>query len=572
MHNDEVTPPPSAPEGYTPSAPKLEPRVQRLPAELDNWQVWDIDGVATDNVDAADIDPMPRIPDRQDDVLIVTLAERRWQVEPGGVVTLPITVLNNSTRGLTARAHLEGWLDDRWVVEPYLQAAIAPGERRTLELTIAPPRARDAEAGDYHLVVVVRSPDAPEHMARAGLVLTLLPFERVLLELLDAPEQAATWWRRSLVLPLRVANEGNRPLALTLEGTAPARLGRTTFPGSSDETRTQLSLRPGQRVRVPVRLTVTRLPWAALHSRALPYGLTARAEDGALLQQLRGAVEVRPVIGAWQMASLAGLAGAGFVAMILFVLVSALFLRANTLDPQASAPAAPPAPAIIIVTLNQPVAPPDSAGDSAHTAQSLASAIQSQPDPSLPLVLPDQVTAPGSGGPVRTGMQPSSKPDAAPISGAGATASGGAVSGGAAPMTYAQMFQSVSAQYDLDWRMLAAQAYVESGFDALALSSAGAMGLMQVLPTTWREWAPAVGASDPFDSYSNVQVAAVYLDYLRTQMAQQGRPEKEWMLVAYNWGIDRLGEFLDNGGEWQDLPEARRKYAEDILRTAQTLP
>jgi hypothetical protein len=48
-------------------------------------------------------------------------------------------------------------------------------------------------------------------------------------------------------------------------------------------------------------------------------------------------------------------------------------------------------------------------------------------------------------------------------------------------MTYAQMFQSVSAQYDLDWRMLAAQAYVESGFDALALSSAGAMGLMQVL-------------------------------------------------------------------------------------------
>ncbi|MBK8799940.1 MAG: hypothetical protein IPM07_28195 [Anaerolineales bacterium] len=342
--------------------------MQRLPAELDNWQVWDIDGAATDNVNVADVDHAPRIPDRQDDVLIVTLAERRWQVEPGGVVTLPITVLNNSTRGLTARAHLEGWLDDRWVVEPYLQAAIAPGERRTLELTIAPPRARDAEAGDYHLVVVVRSPDAPEHMARAGLVLTLLPFERVLLDLMDSPEQAATWWRRALVLPLRVANEGNRSLALTLEGTAPPRLGRMTFPGSADETSAQLSLRPGQRVRVPVRLTVARLPWAALHSRSLPYGLAARAEDGALLQQLRGAVEVRPVIGAWQMASLAGLAGAGFVAMILFVLVSALFLRANTLDSQASAPVAPPAPAIIIVTLNQPVAPPDSAGDSTHGA------------------------------------------------------------------------------------------------------------------------------------------------------------------------------------------------------------
>ncbi|HAJ37045.1 MAG TPA: hypothetical protein DCL15_15295 [Chloroflexi bacterium] len=141
-----------------------------------------------------------------------------------------------------------------------------------------------------------------------------------------------------------------------------------------------------------------------------------------------------------------------------------------------------------------------------------------------------------------------------------------------APMTYAQMFQAVGAQYDLDWRMLAAQAYIESSFDALALSQAGAMGLMQVLPTTWREWAPAVGASDPFDSYSNVQVAAIYLDYLRTQLAQQGHPEKEWMLVAYNWGLDRVSDFLANGGGWQDLPDARRKYAEDILRVAQTLP
>ncbi|MFN3333010.1 MAG: transglycosylase SLT domain-containing protein, partial [Caldilinea sp.] len=140
------------------------------------------------------------------------------------------------------------------------------------------------------------------------------------------------------------------------------------------------------------------------------------------------------------------------------------------------------------------------------------------------------------------------------------------------PMTYAQMFQTIGVQYDLDWRMLAAQAYIESGFDSLALSSAGAMGLMQVLPGTWREWAPVVGASDPFDSYSNVQVAAIYLDHLRSQLARRGYTEKEWTLVAYHWGIDRLNNFLAEGGSWQDLPEARRRYAEDILRIAQTLP
>ena len=67
-------------------------------------------------------------------------------------------------------------------------------------------------------------------------------------------------------------------------------------------------------------------------------------------------------------------------------------------------------------------------------------------------------------------------------------------------------------------------------------------------------------------------MAAVYLDYLRTQLARPGRPEKEWMLVAYKWGLERVNELLATGGAWQGLPEARRKYAEDILRIAQTLP
>jgi soluble lytic murein transglycosylase-like protein len=307
-----------------------------------------------------------------------------------------------------------------------------------------------------------------------------------------------------------------------------------------------------------VQLTVKRLPLVALHSRSLPFALTARATTGTVLQQLRSAVEVRPVIGAWQMASFAGLAAVGVAAVSLLLLVGALFLRASTADSQAVGPAVPLAPAVIVVTLNQPVVAP---ATSNVATPSFSAAIQSQPDPALPLVLPDQVTAPGSGGPARP---------AAPVP--DAPAAPGSIAATGAPLTYAQMFQAVGAQYDLDWRTLAAQAYIESSFDALALSSAGAMGLMQVLPATWREWAPAVGASDPFDSYSNVQVAAVYLDYLRTQLARQGHLEKEWMLVAYNWGLDRVTDFLATGGAWQDLPDAPRKYAEDILRIAQTLP
>lgn len=144
--------------------------------------------------------------------------------------------------------------------------------------------------------------------------------------------------------------------------------------------------------------------------------------------------------------------------------------------------------------------------------------------------------------------------------------------GDAPRLTYAQMFQDVGLRYDLDWRMLAAQAYVESGFDALALGNRGSMGLMQIQPQTWREWAPVISAADPFDSYSNAMVAGLYLDYLRSLLASQGYPQIEWMLVAYNWGPDQLLGFLGRGGEWADLPAEVRNYAEDVLRIARTIP
>lgn len=570
MHSDEQTPiaPDSGDHEASTSNETAQPTVQRLPVELTDWQVWDIDGAVSDLDEPVD-EPL-RIPDRQDEVVVATLPQRRWQVEPGGAVTLPVTVLNNSAQRLAVRAYLEGWLDDRWVAEPYIQANLTPGERRTLELTFAPPRHANVEAGDYHVAVVVRSLDEPARITRFGVVLTILPFDQIALDPSEFPESPATWWRRTLTLPLRVANEGNRPLSLYLEGMTASEVGCLTVAGKEHGHETPFSLQPGERIRLPVRVKMRRLPLIALHSRSLPFVLRARAsEDGRILQQLRSAVEVRPIVGAWQLASLAGLAMAGAMAAVLIVVLGALFLRISAGGERPSALAQPPAPAIIVVTLNQPVASGSAANKERNDAERAAfvgdpaGARIGQPDPSLPLVLPDQITAPGSGGPVRSVVRPP----------ADTTADGASVASSTVrPMTYAQMFQTIGVQYDLDWRMLAAQAYIESGFDTLALSSAGAMGLMQVLPGTWREWAPVVGASDPFDSYSNVQVAAIYLDHLRSQLARRGYTEKEWTLVAYHWGIDRLNNFLAEGGSWQDLPEARRRYAEDILRIAQTLP
>lgn len=133
-------------------------------------------------------------------------------------------------------------------------------------------------------------------------------------------------------------------------------------------------------------------------------------------------------------------------------------------------------------------------------------------------------------------------------------------------ITYEVMFREIAAEYNLDWRVLAMQAYRESRFDPQALGADNDMGLMQILPSTWNEWAPRVGVSDPFDPYSNVLVGAAYSAYLRDHFRQQGYPDQHWVLISYNWGINNVHQLLTQGGGWTEVPEAPRRYALDILQ------
>jgi hypothetical protein len=82
--------------------------------------------------------------------------------------------------------------------------------------------------------------------------------------------------------------------------------------------------------------------------------------------------------------------------------------------------------------------------------------------------------------------------------------------GSGRPSTYLQLFQASAARYcpGLSWTVLAAIGQIESGDGSnMGPSSAGALGPMQFLPSTWREWGiTAFGESgppdimDPFDA------------------------------------------------------------------------
>lgn len=75
-----------------------------------------------------------------------------------------------------------------------------------------------------------------------------------------------------------------------------------------------------------------------------------------------------------------------------------------------------------------------------------------------------------------------------------------------------KLFQKYAAQYDFDYLMLGAQAYQESGLDQKKKSPAGAIGVMQLLPSTAKD--PNIGIPDIHLLEKNIHAGSKYLRFI----------------------------------------------------------
>lgn len=95
------------------------------------------------------------------------------------------------------------------------------------------------------------------------------------------------------------------------------------------------------------------------------------------------------------------------------------------------------------------------------------------------------------------------------------------------------------------------------------ISPAGAMGLMQLMPSTWREYRGRLGlGDDPFDPHDNILAGAAYLRALYERYGSAG------FLAAYQAGPGRYEEFLELG---RRLPRATRVYVSRVRRAIQRM-
>lgn len=109
-----------------------------------------------------------------------------------------------------------------------------------------------------------------------------------------------------------------------------------------------------------------------------------------------------------------------------------------------------------------------------------------------------------------------------------------------------------SARFGIPERWIRAVMQAESAGDPRAVSRAGAMGLMQIMPATWAELRARYGlGSDPFDPRNNILAGTAYLREMYNRFGSPG------FLAAYNAGPARYAEYLATG---RPLPRETTSY------------
>lgn len=117
---------------------------------------------------------------------------------------------------------------------------------------------------------------------------------------------------------------------------------------------------------------------------------------------------------------------------------------------------------------------------------------------------------------------------------------------------YVPLFRKYSAEYGIPWLFTAAVAYQESGFDQKKRSRAGAVGVMQVLPSTAADRNIAVG--DITNLENNIHAGVKYLAFLRDHYFAEGEfddaTRMHFVLASYNAGPGNVRKARRKAPSW----------------------
>ena len=128
------------------------------------------------------------------------------------------------------------------------------------------------------------------------------------------------------------------------------------------------------------------------------------------------------------------------------------------------------------------------------------------------------------------------------------------------------IYQAAGIQYDVPWQVLAAINEIETDYGRnLSVSTAGAVGWMQFLPSTWKRWgvdANGDGIADPYNPADAIFTAARYLQ------AAGASKNISQAIFAYNHAGWYVQSVLLRAQLIGGMPEGRHRRADRSGRRA----
>ncbi len=143
------------------------------------------------------------------------------------------------------------------------------------------------------------------------------------------------------------------------------------------------------------------------------------------------------------------------------------------------------------------------------------------------------------------------------------------------PIKYTEYVEKYSEEYGVPREVILAVIKCESSFTADAVSYRGAVGLMQIMPSTY-EWLCTKTGEEPntsllYDPDINIKYGTYYLSYLYSRFGVW-----ETAYAAYNAGDNRVKGWLEDeryglDGRLIDIPiEETKNYVKKVSDNAKT--
>jgi len=131
------------------------------------------------------------------------------------------------------------------------------------------------------------------------------------------------------------------------------------------------------------------------------------------------------------------------------------------------------------------------------------------------------------------------------------------------PIKYIELVNALSISYNVDSALVFAIIKTESDFECEAKSSAGAVGLMQLLPSTALYISDLIDYDkkiDLFNPICNIELGVAYFSYLFAKFENL-----KYSICAYNAGEGRVHEWVKSG-QINNIPyKETKEYYEKVM-------